>query len=134
VNASLTHILILIGKRSLTFLLLLALVLQSLGKVVVIAGFYADQDYIVRNLCENRNKPIIHCGGKCQLNKRLKQQDKDSESPDHKPENKNEVISSRSFYLTGIDPSGPLITRAYSSGNAGRPVDRAIAHFHPPDC
>lgn len=44
-------------------------------KVWVIPLLYLDfeirRDYIVANLCENRNRPQLHCDGKCFLAKRL---------------------------------------------------------------
>ena len=41
-------------------------------------GYYQlNKEYIARVLCENRDKPQLHCDGKCYLAKRLKaQQDK----------------------------------------------------------
>ena len=39
-----------------------------------IAYFHLNRDYIARVLCENRDKPLLHCDGKCYLAKKLKQQ------------------------------------------------------------
>ncbi|MGB2273684.1 MAG: hypothetical protein ACPH2K_04855, partial [Flavicella sp.] len=36
-----------------------------------ILEYYANQDYIVAVLCENRNKPAMDCNGKCYLAKEL---------------------------------------------------------------
>ena len=36
-----------------------------------ILEYYANQDYIVAVLCENRNKPAMACNGKCYLAKEL---------------------------------------------------------------
>jgi hypothetical protein len=44
-------------------------------KVWVIPLLYLDfeirRDYIVANLCENRNRPQLNCNGKCYLAKKL---------------------------------------------------------------
>lgn len=52
-------------------------------KVWVIPLLYLDfemrREYIVNNLCENKNRPQMHCDGKCYLAKRiasLKEQEK----------------------------------------------------------
>ena len=49
-----------------------------LVKVWVIPLLYLDfeirRDYIVANLCENRNRPMLNCNGKCYLAKKLKEQ------------------------------------------------------------
>jgi len=38
-----------------------------------------NYDYIVNNLCENKNKPALNCDGKCYLSKLLAQESKQSE-------------------------------------------------------
>jgi hypothetical protein len=53
--------------------------LQPLSKVWIFVSFKINQDYIAKNLCENRAKPILKCNGKCQLMKKLKQADKEEE-------------------------------------------------------
>jgi hypothetical protein len=45
------------------------------------AGYEVNRDYIAKNLCENRNKPQMHCNGKCHLNKELKEQQKKEQNP-----------------------------------------------------
>ncbi|WP_147300375.1 hypothetical protein [Dyadobacter luteus] len=65
----------------------LGLLSLMLIKVCVIPLLYLDfeirRDYIIANLCENRNKPQLKCNGKCYLAKRLaeveKQQQKQAE-------------------------------------------------------
>jgi hypothetical protein len=46
-----------------------------LVKVWVIPLLYLDfeirREYIVANLCENKNRPQMHCDGKCYLAKRI---------------------------------------------------------------
>jgi len=65
----------------------LGLLSLMLLKVCVIPLLYLDfeirRDYIIANLCENRNKPQLKCNGKCYLAKRLaaaqKQEQKQAE-------------------------------------------------------
>lgn len=47
--------------------------------------YNANREYIARVLCENRDRPQLHCDGKCYLAKKLKaQQDKqDKETTEH---------------------------------------------------
>ena len=35
-------------------------------------NYAINKEYISKVLCENRNKPQMHCNGKCHLNKELK--------------------------------------------------------------
>ncbi|MHA4807232.1 hypothetical protein ACX0G9_03970 [Flavitalea flava] len=122
-------------RHSITGLLLLSLVAQSFSKAVIIADFYANQDYIARYLCVNRNNTAIDCEGKCQLKKRFKQEDsKDNENPERRSENKNEVISSKTFYPTGLIACMSFLSTNYPPVKVFRPVDRPTSHFHPPGC
>ena len=66
-------------KKILVILLTLFIFIQPLSKVWIFVSFKINQDYIAKNLCENRAKPILKCNGKCQLMKKLKQADKDEE-------------------------------------------------------
>ena len=47
-----------------------------------IAEYAINYDYIVENLCENRDTPSLHCDGKCYLAKQLA---KESEGSDKNP-------------------------------------------------
>lgn len=54
-------------------LLLISMMLAQFSTVFVYAGFELNQGYIASTLCENRDKPEMHCNGKCYLAKKLKQ-------------------------------------------------------------
>jgi hypothetical protein len=45
---------------------------QLVFKVSLVALWKINQDYVVANLCENRNKPASTCLGHCVLKKQLK--------------------------------------------------------------
>lgn len=121
-------------RRLVTLCLLLALLLQTFSKLVVIANFFANRDAIARDLCINRkNATAIRCYGTCQLSQRLKQENKDS-SPERKPDNTNDSISSHSFYLTEVNPCHSLAVRRYPAFPTTHPIDQPSAHFHPPGC
>nr|WP_299169475.1 hypothetical protein [uncultured Allomuricauda sp.] len=44
-----------------------------------IAEYIVNYNYIVNNLCENRDKPALNCDGKCYLSKLLAKESKESE-------------------------------------------------------
>ena len=58
-------------KQILAILLFAGILFQSFNKELVIANYYLNKDYIAKNLCENRDKPQLHCNGKCHLCKQL---------------------------------------------------------------
>ncbi|HUZ59524.1 MAG TPA: hypothetical protein VMU83_12155 [Hanamia sp.] len=83
--------------------------------------------------CINKDKPQMHCNGKCQMIKRIKTEEKrDQDNPERR--NKNEItLSARSFFPSIIAPvSEPTVipkTPLYSGDNI---IDRSLDIFHPP--
>lgn len=61
--------------RSLTALMLVCTILSAnFSRFFVYAGFEFNRNYIATVLCENRDKPVMQCAGKCYLSKKLKQE------------------------------------------------------------
>ena len=51
-----------------------------------VAYYRINQDYIAKNLCVNRDKPMMNCNGQCFLAKKLKAaEDKEQKSTDRGP-------------------------------------------------
>ncbi len=120
-------------KQCSVFLLLLAVIATTFSRTVIVVNFYANQDYIAKNLCENRAKPMMRCCGKCQLRKRLSHQDnQDKNDPERRGENRSLV-----FFHDELSPflSAPIRDThilSYALFSSKEPVDRALAIFHPP--
>lgn len=69
-------------------ILLLATLLPSISPWGTIMYYNANKAYIARVLCENRDKPQLHCDGKCYLAKKLKaQQDRQDKETTRRVEN-----------------------------------------------
>jgi hypothetical protein len=114
-------------------LLLLAFAASSFSKAVIVVNFYANQDYIAKNLCENRNKPMMHCGGRCQLCKRLNREaDQDKNNPEQRAENKQEILFLDELATIPGVPKFSHVDLPYSSFTDEDPVDRPSGIFHPP--
>ncbi len=60
-------------KRITAWLLIISVLTVNYSRLFVYAGFKLNQSYIAANLCENRNKPQMHCNGRCYLMKKIKQ-------------------------------------------------------------
>ncbi len=60
-------------KRITAMLLLIALLTANYSYFFVYAGFELNKKYIATTLCENRDKPQLHCEGKCYFMKKIKQ-------------------------------------------------------------
>lgn len=116
-------------------ILILLLMTQTFSKWFVVLSFNLNRDYIAKNLCENRSRPVLKCNGNCVLMKKMKQEEKQEQQNAPGPvkiEMSSVVLSSRSFFATVDAPvfiSGLLYVLA---GNTGKPVDRAVGIFRPP--
>jgi len=115
-------------------ILILLLMTQTFSHLFVVWSFRINQDYIAKNLCENRYRPVLHCNGNCVLMKKMKQEQKqERESPgDLKLEVASVVISSKTFFGVTSDPNVVKTNSYYPAINTGIPVDRSADIFHPP--
>jgi hypothetical protein len=75
-------------KNALAYLLIFATLLPTVSQWGTIAYYNVNKEYIARVLCVNRDKPDLHCDGKCYLAKRLKaQQDKQDKETTERVQN-----------------------------------------------
>jgi len=118
-------------KRALAILLLLCSVSLSLSQFFVFAGFEMNRSYIVAALCINRDRPQLHCNGKCYLMKKLKQ----AQEKEQKQENQVQKIqlqeaivalpfNFKQYAIAAIHLRIPLTT--------GMPLSQVSSIFHPP--
>ncbi len=66
-------------------LLSLITLLQSFSKWIIVADYEFNKEYISKNLCINKEKPKLHCNGKCQLMKKLAEEEKQNSSNSNNP-------------------------------------------------
>jgi hypothetical protein len=75
-------------------LMLISIALQSFNRLVIVAGYYAAA--YTKN-CENKAKPEMKCGGRCQMMKKLNTENKsDQQAPSSR--SFEHVLSSKSFF------------------------------------
>ena len=96
-------------RSVLAYILLTAIMLPTLSPWGTVAYYQINKTYIARVLCENRDKPILNCNGKCFLAKKLKEQQdkKDKETGEfgavNHPSSEIRVISFRPELTSLID-------------------------------
>lgn len=56
--------------------LLVLLLTQTFSQWLVVAEYNWNREFIARNLCINRERPKLHCNGRCQMMKRLAEEEK----------------------------------------------------------
>ena len=98
----------------------------------MVLNFYWNQSYIAEVLCENKEKPQLKCGGKCQLMKQMKaEEEKEKQLPNLKLDGKEILLSSKSFFATIIRPLSSSILQ-HSSHYEGALKEYHPSIFHPP--
>ncbi|CAL2087030.1 hypothetical protein [Tenacibaculum sp. 190524A05c] len=60
-----------------TYLFVFLYVIAMLRPIAPFVEYAINYDYIAKVLCINKDKPELSCNGKCQLMKKLKQQEED---------------------------------------------------------
>lgn len=119
-------------RHTLAILLLVAFAAQTFNRTIIVLDYYVNVDAFARN-CENKAKPRLQCHGKCQMMKKLQEEEKkDQGNPERRLENKNEVIAHQTFFAQVNDkqvsanpPFGDLYNCSTAAG-----ARRGI--FHPP--
>jgi hypothetical protein len=59
-------------QRGIIILLIFCTLAANFTRLFVFAGFEMNQKYIASTLCENRDKPQLHCNGRCYLMKKIR--------------------------------------------------------------
>jgi hypothetical protein len=117
--------------RSITALILIVSVLTgNFSRLFIYAGFGLNQNYIALKLCENRDKPVLKCQGKCYLTKKLKQEEKkEAGSQNSGKHDFQEALAAQSYKLT--HPEKPIRQLAATELSFILSTHSSLI-FHPP--
>ena len=118
-------------KQFSAFILILAFAAQTFNQLTILVDYYANTAAYAKN-CENKAKPMLHCNGRCQMMKKLKQEEnKDKQNPERRNENKQEVISSKSFFAS-VQQAISINSLEFYIINNKSVKDMPADFFHPP--
>lgn len=118
-------------RRLLIIFLLPLYALTAVQTVVPFLGYALNYRYIAENLCENRDKPQLHCNGKCHVAKEVQEQS-DTEKREG-PRERTQALDWACLPLTAaIAP--PVVLRPLLSGTIDCPLLFSPSNppFHPP--
>ena len=122
-------------KRIVALLLFLAMQIPLMNQWGAVAYYRVNQDYIAKNLCENRDKPMLDCNGQCYLAKQLKAaEEKEQKSNSERLEKMPEVVLS----FQAIQPVFTARFTAFNTVENHYPLmgfslnSAAKGFFHPP--
>ena len=112
--------------------LLAAFMGQTFNKSLLFMSYYTNPAAFAKN-CVNKARPMMHCNGKCQMMKKLQQEEQqEKQDTQRKADNKSETLSSKSFFAMPSPADGSEIKRKFALFPAHKPVDKAYDLFHPP--
>ncbi len=118
--------------KLLSVILIMAFLGQTFNQGFYHLGYLINKADYEKN-CVNKARPMLHCNGKCQLMKKIAEEEKKQrrDAPELKLA-KSEVISSRSSFLLGIDNLDFANRPFYPVFNNRTTVDMPARVFHPP--
>lgn len=108
----------------------MGLLLQNFSRSLIVMQFKVNQSYIASALCENKDKPQMHCNGRCHLKKEL---DRDAQQDQNNNNNKEkyEVMFVEAIQSFDAAPLPDQIT-FISFYKAPHPDTLVSSVFHPP--
>ena len=124
----------LIYKQTFSLVILTALFVQTFDRDFVVADYYTNTE-VYAKYCVNKSRPLLHCNGKCQMFKKLKEEDKkDNQNPERKSEIKNDLTLSANSFPQILIPLPVVIdiTEKSIAACEGEFLKRSYAIFHPP--
>lgn len=116
-------------------ILMLLMLAQTFSKWAVVIEYNLNRNYVAKNLCINKVKPKLHCNGKCQMMKKLAEEEKQNSSSNTNSNIKikiQEQLFSNKMNKLAL-PVVAFITLSY---NEEQPLLKhnapAASIFHPP--
>jgi hypothetical protein len=80
-------------KKVLAILLTVSIIAQGMINLALCAYYQVNKKEIAAKLCVNKNKPMMHCDGKCYLGKQLKKAEENEKRQNQSLREKDEVVS-----------------------------------------
>ena len=112
--------------------LIMLMLVQPLSKMLIVAEYQVNKNYIATVLCINKNKPELRCEGKCHLTKEL---GKASQSENKVPELlhiKAELPFIIQPFLVNFFPDAEARATAFTPYHFAAVTALLYSIFHPP--
>ena len=109
----------------------LSLLAQTFSKGVIFMQFFANQEYIAQNLCENKDKPELKCNGHCHLNKALEKDNEQENKTLIKDKQEVTLFVSQIKFPIEIETES-ILEKIYFHYNDKRAINLPLSIFHPP--
>lgn len=119
-------------KVGASIILFFALVAQTFKGEMVVINYYTNTSAFAKN-CVNKARPKLHCNGKCQMMKKLQEEERrEEQAPERKGENEI-TICLASFFIDTPEVPVKFVTQLnglyHSKWNC---INYNVEIFHPP--
>ena len=107
---------------------------HSFSRDLVVADYYFNRASYLEN-CVNKSRPMMHCNGRCQLAKKLRQQEKsEKQNPERRDDTgKYGPLSSKSFFGSFAGRYAVQLADRYPESSSAKVIQMPRDFFHPPD-
>ncbi len=114
-------------------ILLIGILANSFNYLVVSTAYHFNKSYIASVFCTNKNKPQLHCEGKCFLDIKLKELDQKNKKAAEHLKRAIETISPQVFPNVYVAIEVEL-QQTLPSYIIQHPTGKISNIFHPPQC
>src|SRR5476651_2509613 len=118
-------------KRGIAVVLIVCTLMANFVMLFVFAGFQLNQKYIATTLCVNRDKPWLHCNGRCYLMKKIKAAE-DKEKSTEQQNQKNLLQQAFCSSVKKVVFSSQLLQVFPENYNAISPQNVPLGLLRPP--
>lgn len=121
-------------RQIFTFLLMTAFALQTFNQWIIAAEYRINTAAFAKN-CINKAKPILKCKGKCQMMKKMQEEEqKEKDSAQKKGTETNTSISSKSFFCNTSTILFCMVKNQFPQVSYSATSAHLQEIFHPPSC
>lgn len=113
--------------------LIISFALQLLKPLIIVADYVANTANYKAN-CINKEKVKLKCQGKCQMAKKMAQDEKEQQEKNDKSLFKVLDLSSKSFFTSVTISPKQYIKSKYPIVNTAKEIKVSFKIFHPPSC
>jgi hypothetical protein len=117
-------------RTSIFILTTVAFLLSTFSKGLILVDYYTNPGRFAKS-CENKARPKMHCNGKCQVMKKMSQEENKDKQNNTKKQNED-IICSRGPLpkLPRLPACGPV---KYVPRNNKNTADHSGSNFQPPE-
>ncbi len=118
-------------KKIIALLLLVGIVANCFNYSIIAASYNFNKQYIAQVLCTNKDKPHLHCDGKCFLDIKLKELEQKNKKEQEHLKHISETVAPTSveLCLNTFENSLEINLPTYLQK---KPVNRPLNIFQPP--